>query len=180
MIFKTRLMVSKYIPEIAAIDKKLYLNDHWGVEDYTLCLSGDRAFGIVCTINEKAIAYCLTNRNKYSLEIVRGGVDTKYQRNGVGTYLVNYFKKRCVERGLDSIRCSVDERMLGTALFFKKLGFRANLIRINSGVDYYSFRHYLDKPMKCSLCLRVVHSASRQSVEDDVICHECLRKLKLL
>ena len=112
-----------------------HLNLEWpflkqGTEYYKIATSSDKYFSIIAEIDGKPVAYLVGKEKNYEYrnnkvgEIDNMGTSPKFRSKGIGSQLVNEFKKWCKSKGITYISACTYYESSRVIRFYKKQGLK--------------------------------------------------------
>lgn len=93
----------------------------------------------VTTDDGTLIAYAIVRTSDLVVTITDLMVAESHRRKGVGTMLIGCVRKACIDESRACIETVISDANTPAHLFFKKIGFRGEVIR-EGDRDYYLFR----------------------------------------
>ncbi len=143
-----RWMIRRDLPEIIDIYNS-HFDDIWTEEDVLILLRQGNCIGMVVEYENKIIGFMLYELHKSKLRILSLVVHLEYQRQGIGSYMIQKLKDKLSQQRRKEIVLEVDETNLTALLFYKSLGFKANSILrnyyVNTGNDAYKMIYDIEK-----------------------------------
>jgi GNAT superfamily N-acetyltransferase len=112
-----------------------YLNMKWpfekeGIKYFTNAIKGRKYCVLIAWLDDKPVGYLIGVERNYSYrvnrvaEIDNMGVTEDYRGKGIGTLLVNEFKKWCQKRGITHIKVNTYFNYQKAINFYKKQGLK--------------------------------------------------------
>lgn len=143
MEFKT--LINEHIDEVIRIDKDItgvdhgeYFREHFEHQ----MLIGDNDLMVGVFEKEKIIGFLLASMRQIAfghamkvayLEMIE--IDPSLQKSGIGTHLLDEFKKRCKKLGIERVITLVDWNQTHLLNFFKTQNFvKGDMIQLEMGI----------------------------------------------
>lgn len=137
----TRFMSNQDFDRVIEIDCSSGGEYSWQADDLFQEWKSQNGVGIVAVDGDDLpLGFCVYSLDdKECYEVKHMVVDRYFRRSGIGTSLINRMKDKLNNRRY-ILSYNVPEENLNFQLFLKKMGFRANLLKFNSG-DVLRFKY---------------------------------------
>lgn len=130
-----RWMIRRDMPEVLEIER-LCFEYPWSEDNFIRCLRQRNCIGMVVDLirprekvfrddNDHVIGFMIYELHKARLHILNLAVEPAFQREGVGTAMVDKLKKKLFPQRRTRIDLEMRETNLDGQLFFRRQGFRA-------------------------------------------------------
>lgn len=126
-----RWMIRRDMPDVLAIESACYPHP-WAEEDFLVCLRQRNCIGMVAERDEVILGFMLYELQKKHLHVLNFAVAPEFQRQGVGTAMVEKLKHKLSQQRRTAVTLECRDDNLAACLFWKRHGFRGRLVR-----DYY-------------------------------------------
>lgn len=142
----TREMVLKHLCDLIEIDRIVKADDQWDDKSFLLELVGKWNNSLAALLSGKIIGYIICSiKNNDTLHIHRIAVKEKYQKNGIGTELIERIIKNS-NNIMKYIILKVRKDNIAAQKFYEKHGFRRVYLE---GNNYIYIRGNYDKENSC-------------------------------
>lgn len=112
------------VPEVLEIENACF-EYVWTEEDFKCALSQRNCIGMVAEHNNHVVGFMIYELHKERLRILNFAVHPAYQRQGVGTQMINRLKGKLPQQRRKEIDLIVRDGNLDAHLFFRSQGFQA-------------------------------------------------------
>ena len=143
-------MKRDHMPDVLRIEWESF--EHiWTKEDFLGVLRQRNGIGMVAQTNDNRIAgFMIYELHKMRLHILNLAVDPAYRHQGVGTQMAGKLIDKLSQQRREEITLETRESNLSSQLFWKAMGFRADMVLhgfyADSDEDAYVFRFRLNEP----------------------------------
>jgi ribosomal-protein-alanine N-acetyltransferase len=148
-----RWMIRRDMVDVLAIENRCFGQHAWSEEEFVRQLRQRNCIGMVVEedATQAILGYMVYALEKKSLEILTIAVDPHYQRCGIGWQMIDKLIGKLSAKRRTKITAAVRDANLDAHLFFKAMGFRAQvpILRryFENGEDAYRFAYrYRDEP----------------------------------
>jgi ribosomal-protein-alanine N-acetyltransferase len=123
-------MIESDTDKIALLEKQIF-SDAWTKQSIYETFCQKQAFVTVAEVDGVPVGYCIIYFALDEGEIARIAVDEFSRRQGLGSKLLDYTCKCCVEKQLERLLLDVRESNESARAFYKKYGFVEDGVRKN-------------------------------------------------
>lgn len=138
------------IEQIAELEASLFL-DGWSLSSFRESFAQENVLGIIGRNQEKVIGYLLCYLSKEEGNLVKIGVDAKFQRRGVGNRLLKEMEREVETGGIKEIFLEVRKSNHTAISFYEKEGF----LEVGFRKDFY------ENPKEDGVCMKKVLGGDR-------------------
>lgn len=137
-----RWMIRTHIPFVLVIERAVFPYP-WDEENFTSVLRQRNVIGMVAEHEGRVFGYMVYKIEKQEIEILSLAVNEAVMRQGVGTQLVDYLKRKLSLEGRHRILAQVHEPNLRAQQFFRAQGFHWKATLRNYDEPYTGDESYL-------------------------------------
>lgn len=127
---QVRWLIRRDMPEVLEIERQSF-EFAWCEEDFLYCLRERYCIGMVAEYNHRIMGFMICELHKAKIHILNFAVDPEFQRQTIGTQMIEKLVDKLTQQQRQEIVLEVRESNLRAQLFFKKMGFKAVLVLRN-------------------------------------------------
>ena len=146
---KVRWLIRRDMEEVLDIERLCFPDHPWSEEDFLSVLRQRNCIGMVAERGTRVVGFQIYELEAGMLRLSNLAVHPFYQREGVGTQLVERLKDKLSQARRREIRLRVSDTNVVAQLFFKAAGFSAIGVEreaYENGQDAYTFAHHVGGP----------------------------------
>ena len=142
-------MIRRDMAEVLKIEHESF-DFNWTEEDFLGCLRQRNCIGMVAEHENRVVGFMIYELHKTRLHILNFAVDPAYRHQAIGTQMVGKMIDKLSPVRRTEITLETRESNLSSQLFWKAMGFRADMVLHefydDSDEDAYVFRFRLNEP----------------------------------
>ena len=121
-----RKMIEQDLPDVLRIADESLLS-HWSESDYRLQIGRPDSINAVASLDAQNTGFFISRLiiMNSSCELFNIAVEIKSRKKGIGSFLVEYLVKLCLEQEIRTVLLDVRQSNTQALSFYKKLGFEA-------------------------------------------------------
>lgn len=119
-----RWMIRKDLPKVLSIENQCFPNA-WTEEEFIRVLRQRNCIGMVAERDGAVVGYMIYELHKSRLQVINFAVDPLWQREKIGTAMVEKLISKLSKDRRNRVILEVSEKNLPAQLFFRAIGFRA-------------------------------------------------------
>lgn len=138
-----RWMIRKDMPDVVHISQECF-DQPWTEQDFLTCLRQRNVIGMVADLGHEVAGFHIYELHKHKLRLLNLAVAPKYQRQRVGTQMLQRLTGKLSAIWRTTIELEVRESNLVAQKFFASCGFRAVYVfrdfYEDTGEDAFQFK----------------------------------------